>query len=171
MDFLAMKSKFGLLGRDFLTWLYFRCETTQGQLTEAGEGAEVFFDDALALMGEGDKPAVSSFRGDPSSMRSELAVALKQGKKIAKAKIQIVTGEGNWSLTLDTDEWLLRSLKMPTTMVDGSDPEAVLLDRLALIERGEEVVEGIFGHYLGLRTDQKAYEAMVQDLANWIDTL
>ncbi len=171
MDFLAMKSKFGLLGRDFLTWLYFRCESAQGQLPEAGDGTEVFFDDALALMGEGDKPALSSFRGDPSSMRSELAVALKQGKKIAKAKIQIVTGEGNWTMTLDTDEWLLRSLKMPTSLADGSDPEAVLLDRLALLERGEEVVEALFEHYLKLRCDQSAYEGMVDALAKWIDPL
>jgi hypothetical protein len=171
MDFLAMRSKYALLGRDFLTWLYYRCESTQGQPEEAGGGVEVFFDDALALAGEGDKPAVSTFKGDPSTMRSELAVALKQGKKIAKAKVQIVTGDGNWSFTIDTDEWLVRSLKMPTSLVDGSDPEAVILDRLALMEKGEEIIERILSHYLKARVDAKGYASMAKDVAKWIDSL
>lgn len=168
MDFLALKSRYALLSRDFLTWLYHRVDQTAGQIPEVAP-AELFFDDALALVGEGDRPAATTFKGDPDSMRAELIAALRGGKKIARAKLHVVRSEGDWSLVLDTDSWTVRSLRLPSGASAGGDAEAVLLERMALLEEAEATLEKLFNAYLGMRVDPKAYTAWSRDLAGWVE--
>ena len=169
MDFLAFKSRYALLGRDFLTWLVHRSISVDGVLPELGAGTEVFFDDALALVGEGDKPAASTFRGTPSSMHEELLAALRSGKKIARAKVHIVRPEGDFAFVLDTDTWDVRGLKVPSGAGDGSDSEAVILERLGLLEQAEAILEKLFAAYLDVRMDAKAYEAWGKEIAKWCE--
>ncbi len=166
VDFLVMDSKYAALGRDLLTWLYQRVQEGEGQLEELS-GAELFFDDALALVGEGDRPAASTFRGDPLSMERELMAALRSGKKIARAKLHLIAPDGDFAFTLDTDTWALRGLKVPGSAA-GSDGEAVILDRLGLLERVEQLLEPVLLRYLRMRTDPAAYEAWGRALAAWV---
>ncbi|MBR56564.1 MAG: hypothetical protein CMH54_00750 [Myxococcales bacterium] len=168
MDYLALKSKYALLGRDFLTWLYRRVDETDGQLKEAGKDTEIFFDDSLTVVGEGDSPAASTFQGQPQSMKSELRAALRSGKKITRAKLHVIRPDGEWSFVLDTDEWVVRSLKVPNGVSDGSDEEAVLLDRLAQLEQIEATLEQMFDAYLKIRVNSKAYQELGESLSAWI---
>ena len=167
MDFLAMKARYALLGRDFLTWLYLRSERTHGVLPELGDGTELFFDDSLVLVADGERPAASSLRGVPASMRAEVAAALRSGKKIAKARLQIVRPAGDFALALDTDTWTLKGLKVSSGAAAGGDDEAVILERLALLEQAEELLERLFSAYLDVRTDQSRYAAFGDDLVAW----
>jgi hypothetical protein len=168
MDFLAMKNRYSMLGRDFLTWLYRRAEANEGQIPEAGNGVEIFFDDSVSLVGEGDSPARTSLSGDPATMESELVASLKSGKKILRAKLHIIGPGGEWSMSLDTDDWSVRSLKLPTGIKDGSTDETMILDRMGSLEKVEEVLEELFSAYLDVRTDGKAYEAHGEDLTGWL---
>ena len=143
MDYLVLKGKYGLLGRDFLTWLYYRVLSTEGRLAEMDPATEIFFDDIVGVVGEGEQPAASVFRGDPSSMGDELKTALRSGKKITRAKLNILRPEGDCTFQLDADDWSVRGLRFGSNPdLEGGD-EALLLDRMARLEGVEEVLEAL----------------------------
>jgi len=168
VDYLVLKGKYGLLGRDFLTWLYYRVLTTDGRLAEMDSATEIFFDDIVGVLGEGDQPAASTFRGDPASMDDELKTALRSGKKITRAKLHILRPEGDCTFQLDTDDWLVRGLRFSSNPdLDGGD-EALLLDRMARLEGVEEVLEPLFHAYLAMRMDEAAYQNFGQEIAAWL---
>ena len=168
MDYLVLKGKYGLLGRDFLTWLFYRVTASEGRLAELDSATEVFFDDAVTVLGEGDQPAASSFRGDPASMDEELTAALKSGKKITRAKLHVLRPEGDCTLQLDADEWTIRGLRFASNPDLEGGNEAMLLDRVARLEGIEEVMRPLFDAYLNMRMDEKAYGTYGKDLASWL---
>lgn len=165
MDYYALKTRYALLGRDFLTWLYHRCAVHQGLLPEAPQ-TEIFIDDQVVMHGEGDRPSTTSFRGEAIGRR-ELREALRAGKKIVRAKLHIARDAGDFSLTLDTDDWTIRGLQLPISSGSNSDLEHHVLDRLALLEEAEEVLERLFKRYLKARTSN-VYNGWVVELVSWV---
>ena len=97
----------------------------------------------VGVVGEGEQPAASVFRGDPSSMGDELKTALRSGKKITRAKLNILRPEGDCTFQLDADDWSVRGLRFGSNPdLEGGD-EALLLDRMARLEGVEEVLEAL----------------------------
>src|SRR2546425_237240 len=116
------------LGRDFLTWLWFRCEVEGGEFdlgTTPEEQVALVVEDALALVAaapsDDDDQTVMSLRKGKPTLRPEAASALGAGMTLRKARLYAARGQREWHFTLDGDTLDVSSLKTP-------DPDASAAD-------------------------------------------
>lgn len=130
------------LGREFLTWLWFRGETSPGidvlgvrgahgpggsrrqRLAESSKGGEVtvFVNDALSFV-SGDKKdtTVAVSHGAPT-VRPEATAALRAGLTLRKAKLTVSRGESLWSFTLDGETFDVSGLKVSRPVKIQEEP-------------------------------------------------
>jgi len=130
-DFTTDRS---FLGRDFLTWLWFRCEVEGGEfdLSATGGGKEpvaVVVEDALSLVSTTEDLCVMTLRKGKPTLRPEAASALATGMTLKKARLFAARGPREWQFTLDGDTLDLGSLRTPEPEAEAlpegeAEPEA-----------------------------------------------
>ena len=150
-----------VIGRDFLTWLWFYSETN-GNMLEVGELGE------FAMMLEGPLTfihddaagaAETSIKKGGSPLRSaEAKAALNVGKKLKKAKILIARDEQVWTCTFDADKFGFGSLALPEGEA-MDDHHAIFEERITNIDIFRQVMTEFFKKYA---------ETLMAD--NWSET-
>lgn len=103
--------------RDFLTWLWYFCETRGGRISldpygdfEAMIEAPLVF----ALASEAKGAAETAVKKGGSPLRSaEAKAALVVGKKLKKAKISFCRGQDIWAGSFDADRFAFSGLSLP----------------------------------------------------------
>ena len=105
------------LGRDFLTWLWFRCESEGGEFDlggrDGGGQTAVMVEDALALVSVDEDGSVMTLRKGSPTARPEAANALAAGMTLKKARLFVARGPREWQFTLDGETLDLGGLKTP----------------------------------------------------------
>src|SRR5271163_3483359 len=103
------------LGRDFLTWLWFRCEAEGGEFDlggrDGGGQTAVMVEDALALVSVDEDGSVMTLRKGTPTARPEAANALAAGMALKKARVFVARGPREWQFTLDGETLDLGGLK------------------------------------------------------------
>ena len=79
MDFLDILREKAFLGREFLTWLWFKSEQTGGGIELPGQKViEVIFLDRMTLdLSDAETPQTVSLKGEHSELREGLAASRK----------------------------------------------------------------------------------------------
>ena len=92
----------GFLGEEFLTWLWFRIETDGGEFDIGRRGKlAVSFDDFIAFAArDGDETEHTLRKGIPSRS-PEASVALRNGRRLTRARLVIALGDAAYSVILD----------------------------------------------------------------------
>lgn len=155
------------LGQEFLTWLW-QLSETGGPMEIKGLGpVEVILGERISLAPppgvEGSRIAV---RGMEHTM-SEARTALRRGKLAENLRLGlVVAGEENW-LTLKAEDLSVSSLKLPPVAApEGPDDRAGLtLERIALIERCLQALEGLLQIFLDRRLNDTAQ--LTAELRAW----
>ena len=177
----AVAQEQAFLGRDFLTWLWFRCEAEGGEFDLGGrDGAgrtAVMIEDALALASVDEDGSVMTLRKGTPTSRPEAASALAAGMTLKKARLFVARGAREWQFSLDGETLDLSGLKTPEVDdrddVPGGEAEAGeggdekaekkpkkkdddealddLAEKLLQAEEARDVVEGLYKQFLGLR--------------------
>lgn len=159
------------LGRDFLVWLWFKSETEEDGIV-LGDGAPVSlsFEHQVTFESEGDESGERIIcRGEPARMR-EASLALSQNKKICQAKIRLALGSEEWTFVLDSRWMEFRSLKTPPVVQDNkSDPAALLLETLYLLEQPLATLDRLFATYILLRVSPQWEEVELPRIRMWIE--
>lgn len=114
----ALGPEVSFLGREFLTWLWFRCEAEGGEFEIPADGGRtnsvaVMVEDALSLVSLEEDGAVMSLRKGTPTTRPEAASALAAGMQLKKARIFMAQGPREWQFTLDGETLDLGGLKTP----------------------------------------------------------
>lgn len=159
------------IGREFLTWLWFKSEERSGKVELPGVGVfEVGFIRRLVLeSGDGEYAETVVCHGQHADMK-EGKEALRQGKKISAARLRIAHDQTEWEFTFKADRFQFQSLKLPTVAEDGAeeiDREAQLLERIYLSERVIDTMEKLFGAFLALRRSEQ-WEEEQSRMADWV---
>ncbi len=161
----AVQTEF--IGRDFLTWLWFKSETGEGsfRLDKAGD-VEVWFDGPVTLQSEGSAGAEKVVCSNEAL--SEARFALTEGRKVVRATLRVNSGDDEWVCGLDS-LWLnFRGVKLPKTMKEKEkDREGIFYERAFLIERLLGIMDEIFGLFLELRLSGKWREEEFILLKEW----
>lgn len=153
------------LGRDFLTWLWFKSETNEGRfkLDLAGD-VEVWFDGPLTLQSEGSVGAEKVVCS--SDALTEARLALSEGRKVAQATLRIRSGSDEWVCVIDSLWMNLRSVKPPKT-AGGDDYDAQFYERVFLLERLTAVIDDLYSAFLSLRLSPEWRKEELPALRAW----
>lgn len=169
MNLIEQVKQTEFLGREFLTWLWFRSETAQGVFDLGEPGiVELWFEGKMTLESDdedrGDQVACSG-----GSRLREARFALTRNKKVTKAALRLIKGDDEWTLNVDA-AWLnLSGLKTPKVMQDTrEDPDGLFYERMCLIEQPTAVLNELFARFIRLRISPEWEHDEAPALRQWI---
>lgn len=154
------------LGRELLTWLLWRSESTDPVTAHEGEDVFVVFTGRVVLRGvQGDVVELAA-RGAAAPYSAEVKRALDAGLLVHQARLQITRGERTFELTLDAEFLDVRAGKLPALLTEEEDDR--LLERLALAEEATALVDALAGAFFAARTDKGWSRKTVPALKRWM---
>lgn len=143
------------VGREFLTWLWFKSEERNGMIRlPDGDECEVVFIRRLVLeSGDGEYAETIVCQGLHADLK-EGKEALRQGKKISAARLRVTLDKAEWEFTFKADRFHFQSMKMPSVAEsegEEADREGQILERIYLIEKAVGIMEQLFRLFQNLR--------------------
>lgn len=152
------------LGEEFLLWLWQRGLLDGGTSGVEGDTSALFLDDAVVLVSErGDVKEISLRKGNPTESR-EAYEALSRGMRPARAKVRLLSGDLEWTFSLNAATFDATALKLPPSQ--AKDPAGRISDRLFLLEEGLAHLERRYAAFLSQRHGDP--EGLGEALKTWI---
>ncbi|MFO7570343.1 MAG: recombination-associated protein RdgC [Smithellaceae bacterium] len=177
---LALKSKaegavpaeeLSLIGREFLTWLWYKSEERNGRIALApGEEVEMHLHKRIALeAGEGEYAQGVVCSGLHTEL-TEGKEAIRRGKKVKEAGVKMLRDQNEWEFNFKADTFYYQSLKMPVAdwQEEPADPAAGLLERIYLIENAVKTMDHLFEGFLTIRLSDQWTKTEKPLLAKWL---
>lgn len=167
-----LTTDFSFLGREFLTWLWFKSEERNGSILIPGTGdiTVLFLHRLILESGEGDYSETIMCKGFRADLK-EGKTALREGKKIKEARIRLGIGSDDWEFTFKADAFLFQSMTLPAAPAyaeeDEKDREGRLLDRISMTERAVETMNKLFSLFLEKRTSPEWKSEEMPRIARW----
>ncbi len=174
MDFLDILNQKAFIGREFLTWLWFKSAQEGGAVqTINGKTVEVIFLDRMTLdLSDEDSPQTVSIKGERSELREGVA-ALKEGKKIEEARISVRVTEDAFTTIIKGTWFAYGSFRVPPVLPSSQseteeDAEGAFLEKVYLIEQGISAIDALFETFIHLRLSQEWETSEVPAIKKWI---
>ena len=159
-----------ILGQEFLTWLWYRSDTSpEAFTTKNGDGFAVSLEQRMTVEGGmGETHESAAVTGATSPLR-EARVGLATGKKVTRCLLHLSKDELDFSVVLKAEDFSLSSLKTPKVEQDGEDdePDAVTLEKIALIEMATDMMDAMYSAFLKIRLDEAAWHEEAQAIRAW----
>jgi DNA recombination-dependent growth factor C len=159
------------LGYEFLTWLWFLTESSNGaiQLAE-GRQAEVSLGERLALTlpADGKERVICTTQ---ANALHEARTALQQGKLVDELQLFLKIQDNEYFLTLDSFLWAVKGLKTPKQLsdFDNEDAEGKFLEKMYFLEEVSAAMNTLYGLFLTSRLSP-AWEAdTLPRLKKWME--
>lgn len=160
-----------LIGREFLTWLWFKSEERNGRIALRNqEEIELRFLKRISLeAGEGEYSQGVVCHGIHAELK-EGKEAIRQGKKVKEAGIKLTHDQNEWEFSLKGDSFDFQSLKMPQTdwQETSEDPSGGLLERIYLIENAVKTMDALYESFLKIRFSSLWKEKEIPLLNKWL---
>lgn len=153
------------LGRELLTWLLWRSESTEPVVDLDGAGVNVVFTGRLTLRGIAGDVTELVARGALAPYSAQVRRALDAGLLVHQARVRIEHAERVYEATLDAEFLDVRAAKLPELLTEEEDDR--LLERLDLSERLSQIVDALAGSFLDVRTS-RTWRKRVATLKAWM---
>lgn len=157
-----------VLGREFLTWLWFNADSHNGMVSLAdGRDLGILLEGPLTFVNEGNGAFYTTLRkGEPESSM-EAKTSLLAGKKLASAKLTMALDEERvWAFNLDADLFAFRAMKLPRS--EAGDPVTRFQDRMASLAEWRALWLDLYGQFLDLRTTPAKWNKTVRKIREWV---
>ena len=160
-----------LLGREFLTWLWFKSEERGGTVQIPGTGdVEISFARRLALESGGGEYSESIVcQGLHAGLREGKA-ALQEGKKVKEARIQVGAGAEKFEFTLKADSFQFQTLRLPEGIEEEEETDrgGPLLERIYLVEKAMKAMDQLFSAFLKRRLSPQWLTEEIPGIKKWL---
>ncbi|MFU8804980.1 MAG: hypothetical protein ACNA8W_14300 [Bradymonadaceae bacterium] len=170
MDLIDLIDSRRFLGSEFLMWLWFKSECYDGLLEiGADEGRlEVVFDDALTLEAHLAETERNTFKGGAPAYSPEAKTALRQGKRVARAKVRVIRDGREWVFTLKAESLDLSSIKIPAVLSREEDDK--FYERMYFVEEIEDIIAALYREFTVLRLSADWSKVILPAMQAWITT-
>ena len=161
-----------ILGQEFLTWLWYTCETRPDSFRDAeSKSFSVTMEQRIVVQGgEGDALETATVSGAMSELR-EARLGLTMGKKVTRAQLHISSDGLDWKMTVKAEDLSLAGFKSPPIEKDSDDdPDALFLEKIYLLENCLEKVDSLFKHFVQMRLSVGWLEE-AQAVSRWMISL
>ena len=159
------------IGMDFLTWLWFFWETTNGSFrmdNSVGTPPMAFMLEGPAIFFlEGDGAHETALRKGMPLISREAKTVLECGKKLRKVKLVIAQGDAMYSATIDAMDFSFRSLKLPKPET-AYDPATAFQDRMAGIQTFTNSFYHLYSLFLDQIGDGEKWTKTLAEMKDWI---
>ena len=161
----------GFLGDEFLTWVWFRWETTGGEFTlSGGRVVGVALDDFLSFAAPSDDETEQTLRHGLPTRTQEARTALRQGRRLRKARMLVAEGARQWSATFDAPTMTLNGVKLPEDAEECESEQDRTADRTANWLALHEIVQALYGLFLKDRLKSDYLKTGAAQQAQWMAT-
>ncbi|WP_242395838.1 hypothetical protein [Anaeromyxobacter oryzisoli] len=154
------------LGREFLTWLLWRSESTAAVTALEDVDVEVIFTGRLTLRGLAGDVVELVARGAAAPYAEQVRRALDVGLLVHQARLRITHGEQVFEATLDAEFLDVRAAKLPELLTEEEDDR--LLERLALTGKLSALVDALVGTFLEIRASPTWRRKVVPAMKAWM---
>ena len=162
---------FSLIGRGFLTWLWFKSEERNGRVAlSKTEEVEIHVLKRVVLeAGQGEYAQGVVCSGLHAEL-TEAKEAVRRGKKVKEAIVKIHRDQNEWEFYFKADTFYFQSLKMPRTdwQATPEDQAGTLLERVYLIEEAAKTIDELYASFLKIRFSKDWEEKEKPLLARWV---
>ena len=162
-----------LLGQEFLTWLWFRGETSPLGFTDSnGRPFSLLLDQKVVVQGgEGDMRETTSVTGGMTDgihlPLREARLGLLTGKKVTRALLLLEQDGIHWQMTLKADDFAPGAFRTPKIESDKDDQEAAFLEKMFVIEQGLTLLDTAYKVFLEVRLSSK-WDQEVRSIGSWM---
>jgi recombination associated protein RdgC len=160
-----------LLGREFLTWLWFKSEERGGTVQVPGAGdTEIAFARRVALESGGGEFSESIICQGLHAGLKEGKAAILEGKKVKEARIRLGVGTEKFEFTLKADAFHFQTLRLPEGIEEEeeTDKSGSLLERIYLMEKAVKTADQLFSAFLKRRLSPQWSGEEVPRIKKWL---
>ncbi len=158
IKFLQTNQSF--LGREFLTWLWFKSETQNHKIKIKNLGDfQIFIDNKIILSSSSGSVKENSLKGNSPAYAREAGIALSSGKMLSEAKFILQNRELNWSFSISADDLSLKSIRLPETTKEKS--KDYFTQRIQYAKMLNDILEDLYKEYINLRLSKNFKEEAV----------
>ncbi|NTW07025.1 MAG: recombination-associated protein RdgC [Syntrophaceae bacterium] len=165
------KEDTALIGREFMTWLWFKSEERNGRISlPPNDEVELNFLKRIVLeAGEGEYSQGVVCHGIHAELK-EGKEAIRQGKKVKEAGLKLMQNQNEWEFALKADNFYFQSLKLPMAdwQESDDDPSGKMLERIYLIENAAKAIDQLYNLFLKIRFSPQWDEKELKSLAKWL---
>jgi len=144
----------GFLGREFLSWLWFRTDAAQSLSASNGDEITVMFDRSLRLDCDFGLTGSDVITADGPSSAPEARAAVAIGKQPTRAGLILGSRVGEFFAVLDAARLTLSGLRVPQED-DAADARARLEARFERIFDAGLIVDVLFEQFIRIRTGRE----------------
>ncbi|GAB4141465.1 MAG: hypothetical protein Fur0037_08330 [Planctomycetota bacterium] len=167
----ATQDPMGFLGEEFLTWIWFWCETEGGEFVlPGGRAVGVMLDDLLIFEAADDGQTEQTLRRGLPTRTAEARTALRQGRRLGKARLVIAEGGRQWAATLDAARMALSSVKLPEDSEEVESEKDRTCERAANWLALHEILSGLYGTFLRERLADGYLSDGAERQARWMSS-
>jgi hypothetical protein len=155
------------LGKEFLTWLWYKSETQNHKLTIGKYGTfNLYIDDKIVLSSTSGSVRENSLKGGTPAYAHEAGSALGAGKLVHEAKFILQDSERQWSFTILGEDLSLRTVRLPT--ISEADSHAHISQRIAYSRQLTELIDYLFKTFMDLRISEN-FVVELTHIRDWIE--
>lgn len=159
------------LGYEFLTWLWYRTDTGRSVIKLEDERAgNIYLGDRLALSFplEGGERVVCTTK---THRLDEARTAISKGKKLEEAQWLLQVEDREYSFTIDTSLWTIKSLKPSRSQpTRGEDADTVFFDRIFFTEEVRLFIGKLYSEFLNLRFTSIWQDDILAAMDQWVQS-
>ncbi len=154
------------LGREFLTWLLWRSESSESLLEVDGEPLRVLFTSRLILRAITGQVTEMAAKGAVAPYAALVKQVMAGGLLVQQARIQLTLGERVFWLTMDAENLDVRSAKLPSLIAEEESERVE--ERLYLTELISRCIDALAESFLQLRTTAEWKRNEVPEIQAWL---
>lgn len=170
MDIVNALEQKAFWGFEFLTWLWYRIESGNGEFDLGGDVTALWIEDRLVLESlEGDSKENIIKSGEVASS-PEAAAALAAGKKVTQARFGMSRGDNTWVFVIDGATFDIKSMKIPAVQAESEedDEEATMLVRMGHLYECLDTIDRLFVEFTAARVSDGWQGEVAEPMALWV---
>jgi hypothetical protein len=166
---MSANDELAFLGEEFLTWLWFVLENEGGDF-EIGprRTVGVAMDDFIVFAPREDDETEQTLRKGMPTRSREARAALRNGRRLRKARLVIAEGEATYGVVIDGPTLQLQSAKLPDDGEEATTPAERNASRMQSFLALHEIVDGLYRRFLAERLQPDYAKTRATSQARWM---
>lgn len=157
------------LGREFLTWLIFHADESEGKIAGAHEVGyfRLIIGERARLKALGEGSGEITARGPATGQVADVRYAIAGGLTVRELDVLFERGDRIWQATIAAESFDLKRVKLPELLSEEDLERAT--ERLELTRELVQMLRAAYAHFLGVRLSVAWTADVVPAMREWLE--